>query len=149
MSAHDGYMKPLLELFESSLADVRFADVDAQALASAAGEVEAAEGELNAAQAVVDAARAKLSDRQEMLLLAAHRALAYARVYAEPDEALSARVNAIALPRPVRRARAGGDALVLSPDPAPPAGDGARPRGRPRKPASREAGPEILAPMVE
>jgi hypothetical protein len=56
MSDSSSYIKPLLELFDTSLADVRFADVDGQALTRAVGDVESAEEELNAAQAVVDAA---------------------------------------------------------------------------------------------
>ena len=122
-------IQPLLDLFETSLADVRFADLDAKALMRAAGEVESADEEVNAAQAVLDGARAKLLERQEALLQQAHRALAYARVYAEQDEALSAQVGAINLPRPARRARSGTEALVLSPEPAP----SSRPARRPRK----------------
>jgi hypothetical protein len=149
MSDAPTYLKPLLDLFAGPLADVRFADLDAQTLAKAAAEVETGEEELTAAQAALDAVRARLHERQEALLQVAHRALAYARVYAEQDEALAASVAAIALPRPVRRVRAGGEALVLSPDPAPMSSDGTRPRGRPRKVSPREIGPDTLAPMVE
>src|SRR5580692_3873418 len=76
-------IQPLLDLFETSLAEVRFADVDTKTLLRAAGDVESAENEVDAAQAVLDGARAKLQERQEALLQQAHRALAYARVYAE------------------------------------------------------------------
>jgi len=149
MSDSCTYIKPLLDLFAGSLADVRFADLDAQTLAHAASEVEMVEEELTAAQAALDVVRAKLHERQEALLQVAHRALAYARVYAEQDESLAASVGAILLPRPMRRARAGGEALVLSPDPTPASQEGTRPRGRPRKVIPRETGPETLAPMVE
>lgn len=149
MSDASSFIDPLLQLFETALADVRFADVDAQALARAAADVTSAEAELNAAQVVVDAARAQLQERQEALLQAGHRALAYARVYAETDDALSERVSAITLPRPVRRARPGSEALVLSPDPAPQVGSVSRPRGRPRKVPADAPFLEALAPAPE
>jgi hypothetical protein len=121
-------VQSLLELFTTSLADVRFADLDGQTLARAAASVAAAAETVAAAQAALDAAREALSERQETLLHQSQRALAYARVFAESDETLTAQLDAISLPRATRRAR-GDSALVLSADPQPPL----RPRGRPRK----------------
>ena len=121
-------IQTVLALFTTSLADVRFADVDAEQLARLASDVEAAAETVAAAQATLDAAREALQDRQDALLHQAQRALAYARVYAESDESLSARLEAISLPRAARRSRA-EEALVLSADPQP----SPRPRGRPRK----------------
>lgn len=129
MSAIPEPIQPLLELFATELGDVRFGDIDAVSLASVAAEVEVAADAVSAAQLVLDDARAKLQDRQEALLNHAHRALAYARVYAEANTTLGARLDAIALPRLARRVRADTDDLVLSPDP--PAAR--RQRGRPRK----------------
>jgi hypothetical protein len=122
-------VQSVLDLFATDLADVRFADVDGQTLARVAADVQAAAEAVSAAQAALDSARAALQERQEMLLQHAQRALAYARVYAESDPVLAPRLEAISLPRPVRRLREPGEVLVLSAevDPAP------RRRGRPRK----------------
>lgn len=148
-------VQAVLDLFETSLAEVRFGDIDAQSLARLAADVQAAAATVASAQSALEAARAALHERQEALLQQAQRALAHARVHAEADEALSARLEAIALPRSTRRARAEGggivsaragsaspgDMLILSGDPGP----APRPRGRPRKEPPAPA-PE---PMLE
>jgi hypothetical protein len=131
----------LLDLFAHSLAEVRFGDLDAAALTSLAAEVSAAAEEVAAAESALETARAALAARQETLLVQANRALAYARVFAEADEPLLARVNAIVLPRSPRKSRLG-----LGVDAGAGGGAGAstsagidgelaarRPRGRPRK----------------
>jgi hypothetical protein len=130
MTAISPQIQGVLDLFSSTLGDVKFGDVDACSLARAADDVQSAADVVASAQAALDAARSTLHEREETLLLHAQRALAYARVYAETDEALSAQLEAITLPRPPRRPRTDGhEALVLSPDPQP----ATRPRGRPRK----------------
>jgi hypothetical protein len=121
-------VQTILALFTTSLVDVRFADVDGPTLARLAADVETAAESVAAAQAALDAARDAFQARQDALLQHAQRALAYARVYAEGDVALSQELETINLPRPARRAR-GEDALVLAADVQP----GPRPRGRPRK----------------
>jgi hypothetical protein len=128
-------IQTLLDLFTTSLADVRFADVDGQTLARSADQVESAAEVLASAQAALDAARETLHEKQDALLQQAQRALAYARVYAETDDALSAQLEAVSLPRATatRRAR-GEEALVLSAEPM----SSPRPRGRPRKVATGE-----------
>jgi hypothetical protein len=141
MTAISPPIQAVLDLFSTSLAEVRFGDVDAQSLARIATEVEAAADAVASAQAALDAARAELHGREEALLVHTQRALAYARVYAESDEALSARLEAITLPRLPRRARTEGDALILSPDPQPTP----RPRGRPRKTIATESMLDALA----
>jgi multidrug efflux pump subunit AcrA (membrane-fusion protein) len=128
-SAIPGPIQALLELFTTSLADVRFADVDGQTLGRCAAEVESAAVAVASAQAALDAARETLQQKQDALLQRAQSALAYARVYAESDEALSSQLDGVNLPRSSRRARTEG--LVLSPEPQPTP----RPRGRPRKTA--------------
>jgi hypothetical protein len=140
-------IEALIELFTTTLADVRFADVDARTLARFAGEVDAAAGIVASAQAALDAALCGLHERQDLLLAHAQRAVSYARVYAEGDAELTARVEAISLPRTLRRARP-GDALILSPDPQP----APRPRGRPRKVRDEmrdEAQIEVIATSAE
>jgi multidrug efflux pump subunit AcrA (membrane-fusion protein) len=135
-------IQTLLDLFTTSLAEVRFADVDGQTLARFAEQVESAAETVAAAQSALDAAREALQEKQDSLLQQAQRALAYARVYAESDEALSAQLDAVTLPRASRRAR-GEEALVLSAEPmaAP------RPRGRPRKTVSIDGAAEVGAAL--
>jgi hypothetical protein len=122
-------VQAILDLFAHELADVRFADVDANALEQIAVEVKAAADIVESAELALDAARAALQEKQDSLLQHTQRALAYARVYAESDEAMSARLETIALPRAARRARAGSETLVLSAAPE----SRARVRGRSRK----------------
>lgn len=136
MTAIPPPIQTVLDLFSTHLADVRFGDLDAQSLARASTEVQSAHDVLVASQLALEAARRSLVERQEVLLQQVQRALAYARVYAEADEALSAQLEAVTLPRAAKRARTdANDALVLTSEaqPAP------RPRGRPRKPAQAPA----------
>jgi len=137
-------IQTLLDLSTTSLADVRFADVDGQSLARFAAEVEVADDAVVAAQSALDEAREALQEKQDALLQQAQRALAYARVYAESDEALSGRLEAVTLPRATRRSRA-EDTLVLSATPQPTA----RPRGRPRKARVAEPMLEGIGPPAE
>jgi hypothetical protein len=119
-------IQSLLELFTTSLADVRFADLDGQTLARLAAAVNTAAEAVAAAQSTLDAAREALNERQETLLHQSQRALAYARVFAESDETLTVQLDAISLPRPTRRSRADQALVLLSAEPQPPP----RPRGR-------------------
>lgn len=108
----------LLELFESSLSDVRFADLDANVLNALAAEVAQAAESVASKQTALDEARAALQERQNLLLQQAQRALAYARVYAENDFDLRAKLEAIALPKPPRAPRrAGTEAAPPPPQP--------------------------------
>ena len=133
MSSIPPPVQTLLDLFRAELPEVRFGEVDARSLACAAAEVHDAAVVVASARAALGGANAALFDRQESLLQQAHRALAYARVYAEADASLSARLEALVMPRGVRRSRSESaveGALVLTAE-----GDAARrPRGRPRKP---------------
>lgn len=119
MSAQDlspvpGSVQSLLELFQHELASVKFPDVDADVLSRAAESVRTAAVALEQAEAVVEAAREQLNAAQEALLHKGQRALAYARVFAEEDLALAAKLDALALPKSQRKLRseapAGGDA---------------------------------------
>jgi hypothetical protein len=137
-------IQTLLDLFTASLADVRFADVDGQTLGRCAAEVESAAEAVAAAQATLDGARETLRLKQDILLQRAQSALAYARVYAEGDEALSTQLDAVSLPRSTRRPRA-EEGLVLSAEPQP----APRPRGRPRSARLPEPAVEALVLPVE
>jgi hypothetical protein len=120
MEAIPPSIRAALELFETALVDVRFANLDAKTLARAAADVHAVASVVASAQAALDSARSALQERQDVLLEQVQRAMAYARVYAENDEALTQRLNAIALPRAGRGARSKDDAtLVLSSAPHP------------------------------
>jgi len=124
-------IQTVLDLFTTSLADVRFADVDGETLRRFAAEVETSAEAVAVAQAALDAARDALQEKQDTLLQQTQRALAYARVYAEGDDALIGQLDAVSLPRAARRSRP-EDPLVLSADPQLPSRE-PRPRGRPRK----------------
>lgn len=92
-------LQAVVALFRGPLAHVRFADIDATGLTGLAAEVEAAATEVELQEAKLVELRQSLAQRQEALLALAQQALAYARIYAENDEALSAELNEIALPR--------------------------------------------------
>jgi hypothetical protein len=143
-SAIPAPIRTLLDLFTTSLAEVRFADVDGQTLGRCAAEVESAAEGVASAQAALDAARETLQLRQDVLLQRAQSALAYAHVYAEGDEALGSLLDGVSLPRSTRRPRA-AEGLVLSAEPQP----APRPRGRPRKARLAEDAGEALALPAE
>jgi hypothetical protein len=145
MNAIHPAVQALLDLFTTSLADVRFADVDGPSLARSAGEVEAAAKAEAVARSALEAAQLALQEKQEALLQRTQRALAYARVYAESDPTLTASLDAIGLPRATRRGSA-ADTLVLSAatSETPP-----RPRGRPRKHPPAEPTLEMTMPGAE
>ena len=137
-------VQTLLDLFATSLADVRFADVDGPSLARCAAKVEAAAQAEAVARSALDAAHLALQEKQEALLQRAQRALAYARVDAESDPTLAESLKAIGLPRATRRATA-GDPLVLSAA----SETSPRPRGRPRKRRAAEPTLEMSMPGAE
>ena len=99
MSQLSPSVQAVLELFQGPLADQRFADVDAAGLLNLAGAVEQSAAAVAEQEASLSELRQTLADRQDSLLLLAQRALAYARVYAEHDDALSEQLTRIALPR--------------------------------------------------
>ena len=96
-------LQALFDLFEEEAAELKFPGLDAQTLDAAADRVRVHAGALRNAEAVCEAARSLLQESQEALLQQGHRALAYLRIYAEEKPELTARLDAIALPRPLRR----------------------------------------------
>lgn len=92
-------VQAVIDLFQGPLAELRFADVDISALASLARAADAAAAELAEHEARLSELKQVLADRQEALLVLAQRGLAYARVYAEQDEALSEQLSRINLPK--------------------------------------------------
>jgi hypothetical protein len=99
MSQLSPSLQSVLELFQGPLAELRFADVDSAALAELASSVESAASAVAEQEARLTELRQSLTDRQDALLLLAQRALAYARVYAEPDPALTEQLSRITLPK--------------------------------------------------
>jgi hypothetical protein len=109
------FAREVLELYANELAEVRFPDLDLAALRALATEVQDAQHEVDRLDAEVREAREQVAERSAALHARAERALSYARIFAEGNEELSARVAAI-------RKQAGGE-------PAP----ASKKRGRPRK----------------
>lgn len=107
MTSLSAPVQAVLELFQGPLSDVRFADVDAAGLANLAAEVEGAASAVARQEAQLNELRQTLADRQDALLLLTQRAVAYARVYAEHDEALTAQLANITLPRASKPRKAG------------------------------------------
>lgn len=91
-------LQQLLQLF-SALPDVRFPELDATSMQSAVARVKDRALELASIEAQLEAVRAQLDEEQESLLRKSHRLHAYLKVFAENDEALAAKVNALTLPR--------------------------------------------------
>jgi len=132
-------MRALLEMFSTELSEVKFPDVDAEVLDEAAARVKAQAEAVAQAQAALEAARQALGESQEALLQKGQRALAYARIFAEEDAELSAKLEAISLPRPVRKApRAEGVPAVEAPSAQ---GEDSAPRRRGRPPKARSSAP--------
>jgi len=100
MSSLSPSIQAVVQLFDGPLAGVRFADIDGSGLGRLATEVEEAARQVQSQEAQLAELRQALAQRQEALLTLAQRALSYARVYAEGDEALTAELARIALPRP-------------------------------------------------
>jgi hypothetical protein len=123
----------LLVIFQSDLREVRFPGVDVVALERAASGVEGARAEVGRARQLLDEAERALAALEEAQLQLGQRALAYARIFAEGQEALGARLAALRLdpvaqssgelpPRRGRppKARAGGPSLFALPPEAQP-----------------------------
>lgn len=126
-------LQQLLQLF-SSLPDVRFPELDPSGLQVAVARVKERQLELLHIEAQRDAVRLALEEEQETLLRKGHRLHAYLKVFAEQDEALSIKVNALALPR-LRKSQVTAAAPVTEGAVAP----ALKKRGRPRKTPSSDA----------
>jgi hypothetical protein len=132
-------IQEVLDLFEDQLSPVTFGGLETRVLAAAAENVRAAAGALAIAEAAAEAARAVLAERHEELAQKAQRALAYARIYAEDDQALLDKVEAIVLPRAGRRPSREEEPGQAGHVPPP------RRRGRPPK---SDANGSLLAPRL-
>lgn len=145
-------LQALLELFNQELEAVKFPDVDGAVLGEAAARVRENAEAVARAQAALEAAKQALYETQETLLQKGQRALAYARVFAEDDAELSAKLDAVSLPRATRKApRTEGapvaEAATASEENAPKR-RGRPPKARPSNGAtlfSEGASPEAIA----
>jgi len=142
MTSLSAPVQAVLELFQGPLSEVRFADVDATGLANLAAEVEGAASALAEQEAKLVELRQTLAERQDALLLLAQRALAYARVYAEHDEALTEQLSNIALPRGAKPRKAPVAKAPNAESAAPAEAPVAESQGAPAVAAVAEAAPE-------
>lgn len=132
-----GSVQAVLDLFEAELSDLKFPDLDLSVLQEAAAIVyERAESQARAEAALL-AAREALQESQEALLHRCQRAMAYARVYAEDNSDLAARVEGIELPR------AGRSRSSVTQNTT---GTEQRPAARRTKRTTPTSGPLFLAP---
>ena len=127
-------VQEVVELFTGELSELRFGDLEGSVLARATDEVKGIAVEVATAELVLEAARARLAEKQDALLQKVQRALAYARVYAEGQPELAARIDQIAVPRATRRSPRVEVNPLESEDVAITSGEAvARRRGRPRR----------------
>jgi hypothetical protein len=82
----------VITLFADALADVRFPDLDSERLEQLAAGARAAQLELERAEDALLQAQTRVAEHAAVLLAAAERGLAYARVFAQGDDALSERL---------------------------------------------------------
>lgn len=97
-------VQALLDLFASEVPALKFPDLDSDVLEDAASRVRVHAAAVERAEAAAETARSMLVESQEELLHKAQRAVAYLRIYAEETPALGPKVEAISLPRLVKRA---------------------------------------------
>lgn len=135
--------RELLEVFSTELSEVKFPDMDAGVLKEAVERVKEKAEAVAKAQAALEEAKQALGESQEALQQKGQRALAYARVFAEGDAALSTKLEALHLTRPVRKEAAQGEESA-------PKRRGRPPKSRPSAPLfSDGAAPEPAAAAHE
>lgn len=99
-------IQALLALFEGELAAVKFPDVDREILGKDAARVREAASEVARAEAALEDARRAHLESMDILVQRCQRALAYARVFAEGNPAVAAKLEALSPPgRSARRPR--------------------------------------------
>ena len=91
-------LRDLLSVFADELAELRFGDVDADLLEKAAALVQAAAAQRAKAETALEEAQTQLSLSRQAFADLGVRALAYARIFAENQPQLRARLDAIELP---------------------------------------------------
>ncbi|WP_338872056.1 hypothetical protein [Myxococcus stipitatus] len=132
-------LRALLELFTTELAEVRFPDMSGQVLEDAAAQVKASAEAVARAQAALEVARQGLQESQDALLQKGQRALAYARVFAEENPELNAKLESIHLPRAARKGVRVDSLVSAEPVAAANGNEENAPRRRGRPPKARPA----------
>lgn len=122
-------VQTLLDLFANELSAVKFPGLDASVLSDAATQVASRAAEVSRLESELAAARLALGESQEALSHKAQRALSYARVYAEEDPELSARLDAVG---PLKTVRKGNRTEVPGAEAEAAPAEGRKRRGRPR-----------------
>ncbi|MDH5672880.1 MAG: hypothetical protein OEZ06_12070 [Myxococcales bacterium] len=103
-------IRQVVALFDERADTLRFPDVDREVLMAGCEGVWQRATAVEHLRAELETAKEALEHEQTALRAAAKRALAYASIYAETDEALSARISSFGLaqkPNPVNRQRRG------------------------------------------
>lgn len=93
----------LLDVYEAHAQALRFPEIDHEALQGLADGVRQAAAEVQRCEQALAQARRSLDEHQRALLARAERGLAYARIYAQDDPALSEQLSELEL-RPRRSA---------------------------------------------
>ena len=136
-------VKSLLALFDDELKGLKFPDVDREVLDVHVADVKARAAAVAKAEAALRDAQQALAAAHDELNAKAYRAQAYARVYAEGDDALVEKLDALALSK-TRASRTTPPVAVAAPD--------AKKRGRPAKAKSVTnlfGGPTETTPVLE
>ncbi len=135
-------VRRLVTLFESHLSTVQFPGVDAAQLKALVDQVTQHTAEVERAYLALDAAQNALLEAQANLQKKAKQGLAYAKVFAETNEALAAELEEIVLNDKEKKAARARPKAPEAPEAAPeaaaePTAEVKRKPGRPRKePAS-------------
>lgn len=141
-------VKALLALFDGELAGVKFPDVDKGVLDAHVATVKARAADVAKVETALRAAQGALEAAQDLLHAKAYRAQAYARVYADGDDALVDKLDALALgkARTNRTLPATISGASVAPTSEP------KRRGRPakvRSPTNLFGGPAETTPVLE
>ncbi len=90
--------REVLSVFQGELSGVRFGEIDAERLSEVASRVVAVQAKVDEAREHLEAAKRVHEHELSGLTALAEKALAYARIHAEGDEALSERLARLVAP---------------------------------------------------
>lgn len=138
-------VKSLIALFDGELKGLRFPDVDKDVLDAHVQDVRARAAAVAKVEEQLRAVQAELEGALDRLNEKAYRAQQYARVFAEGNDALVDKLDALALSKS-RTSRS------LPPTPVASTGEAPKKRGRPAKaksPVNLFGGPTETTPVLE
>lgn len=96
----------VLDLFKGPLSKISFPDVSSKTLEAACDDLRASDAAVQDAFAALEQAQARLAQEQAQLQRLAERGLAYARVFAQEDDALLEQLNGVELGKKPRKPKA-------------------------------------------